>query len=558
MAEEKIEPETLRTKDIEGSINSYANKNHISYDDCGFSIDSTDTYIKTTLSEEFELFNEDINLIYKDKEKILNEHVEFQQLHKITIKPQKKQILKLKYCITFGDFSTHPKLILQPNSTIPYKKYKPKEIYALLKREINKIKVKNKILINIFDNSMINILKKFIKHLYAGKFVKRIAIPLFDGIEPEVTKPSKLIMHFLNKQENKQLIEVESGELLVEFIKPLFGKNGLNAFGEFIDVRTGINKNDLNADIDKESIEIEEDEERKLYKSKKKGFVKYNKKRLLVDNKVEVSKISRVQTSLAKDEDNNIEVHISQNDTNKDSIGAGVELTSQRIHVNGHIGAKSIIEAENLQVDGATHQDSTQFARYAQINRHKGTLRCHEAKIKLLEGGEVHATTVEIDASLGGTIYAQDVKIGLVKNNLKVYASNSISIRLVSGEDNIFKINYKDIPILNSKLDLIHEDIEDLKYDLEEAKRHNLSQVEPIKHKIKALNEERNSIKNSTIGATITIEKRLIGLNTIIFTLNNGDELIYKTSPQQYEPFYVEINEDKAILHPVNKIIAIN
>ena len=555
--QKKIEKQTLKTRDIKDSIKTYAQNNFIAFDECKFSIDATDTYIKTTASEEFELFNEDVNITYKDKNRILNEHVEFQQIYTITIKASTKHIVALNYSINFGEFNTNPKIIIHPNSKIPYKKYKPKEIYTLLKRELNKIKAQNKILINIFDTSMISTLKKFVKHLYSNRFLKRISIPLFDGIEPEITKESTLIMHFLNKESKEQLIEVESDEVLVEFLKPFFGTNGLDAFGRFIDTGTGNNKNDLDAEVDMSSIMIEEDDKKKLYKSKKKGFVKFTSKKLLVDNKVRMSKLSRVENSLAKDEDNNIEVHISQNDTTKDSIGAGVELTSQTIHVNGHIGANSIIEAVELRVDGATHQDSTQFARNANINRHKGTLRCHNATIKLLEGGEVHATTVNIEASLGGTIYAQDVKIGQVKNHLKVYASNSITIDLVSGEDNIFKINYKDVPILNSKIELIQEDIEDLKYSLEEAQRHNISQVDTIKKKIQLLVDEKNSIKNSTTKAKITIKKPLIGLNTIIFTLNNTDELIYKTSSREYEPFYLEINEDKITLHPVNKTITI-
>ncbi len=552
-----IKMEKLKTKNIKEAIEAFAQKNLIPSQDCGFSINSVDTFIKTTSLEEFELFNENVNEIYKDKNKILNEHVSFQQIYTITIKEQLKKTIQLDYSIQLGKYSTNPKIIIQPDSVIPYKKFKPKEIYTLLIRELNKIKAKHKILIGIFDAPMLNTLKKFVKHLYADKFVKKIAIPLFDGIEPEITRPSSLIMHFQNKNAQEQLIEVEEGEVLVEFIKPCFGKNGLNAFGEFIDNGNGENKKDLDAIVDTDSIMIEEDDKRKLYKSKKKGFVSFINKRLMVDNKVRMSKLSRVQNSLAKDEDNNIEVHVEQNDTTKDSIGAGVELTSQVVHITGHIGANSIIEAEDLQVDGATHQDSTQFAKVARINRHKGTLRCHKANIKLLEGGEVHATMVDIEASLGGTVHAQDVKIGHVKNNLKVYASNSITIRLVSGEDNIFKINYKDVPILNSKIDLIQEDINDLKYSLEEAKRHALSKVESIKKEIKALKNEINTIKNSTLDAKITIEKPLIGLNTIIFTLNNTDELIYKTEPGHYEPFYLEINEDRVTLHPVGKTITI-
>ncbi len=553
----KIEKQKIKTKNIKESIENFAQENFIAYKDCDFSINSIDTYIKTTASEEFELFNEDVNTTYKDKNKILNEHVEFQQIYTIIIKEQTKKTLELDYSIKFGKFFTNPRIIIHPDSTIPYKKFKPKEIYTLLIRELNKIKAQNKILVGIFDSSMLNTLKKFIKHIYSGKFLKKIAIPLFDGIEPEITKQSSLVMHFQNKKSKEQLIEVEKGEVLVEFVKPLFGKNGLNAFGKFIDSGSGDNKQDLDADIDMSSIIVEEDDKKRLYKSKKKGFVSFTNNKLLVDNKVRMSELSRVQNSLAKDEDNNIEVHISQNDTTKDSIGAGVELTSQIIHVTGHIGANSIIEAEDLQVDGATHQDSTQFAKTARINRHKGTLRCHKANIKLLEGGEVHATNVDIEASLGGTIYAQDVKIGQVKNHLKVYASNSITINLVSGEDNLFKINYKDIPLLNSKIKLIQEDIEDLKYSLEEAKKHSISKIDGIKKEIQILTDEKNTIKNSTLKAKITIEKPLIGLNTIIFTLDSGDELIYKTSPKRYEPFYLEVNEDQVTLHPVNKTISL-
>ena len=60
----------------------------------------------------------------------------------------------------------------------------------------------------------------------------------------------------------------------------------------------------------------------------------------------------------------------------------------------------------------------------------------------------------------GGTIYAENVTVDHVKNNLKIYASNSITIKHVSGEDNFFKINYKDIPTLNSKYNFIEKEIE--------------------------------------------------------------------------------------------------
>ncbi len=552
----EIKTKLLKTKNIKNAMQTYASNNLVPLAECDFDIKSVKSYIRTAALPDFILFNENINEEYSEKEKLLNEHVQLQQLYIIEAKAKTTCKIQLEYSIDFEQFSTHPKLIIHPNSKIPYKTHKPQEIFSLLVKEINKIKTQKGMLINIFDRAMKDTLKKFVQYIYAGKFTKKIKIPLFEGLEPELTQESKLILHFEKKASTKELIEVEKDELLVEFLKPLYGRKGFNAFGEVIESGFGINKHDLNADIDESSILIEESKEKKLYKSKLKGYVTLINNKLVVDNKITMSKISRLHASMAEEEENNIEVHVSQNDTNKDSIGAGVELKSEAIHVTGHIGANSILEAVNLQIDGATHKSSMQFANNAKINRHKGTLRCNNAKIALLEGGEVHATTVEIEASLGGTVYAQDVTIGHVKHNLKVYASNSITIKRVSGEDNFFKINYKDIPILNSKLDFIEEEINRVKDSLKDAKKHNISKVPLVQEKLLELGSQKNKLKNSAKSARISIEEPLRGLNTIIFTLDSGDELIYKTTTQAYEPFYLEIGEDKITLHPVKKTIS--
>ena len=432
-----------------------------------------------------------------------------------------------------------------------------KLFYTMLLEEINKIKAENKIIVGLFDKSMIKNIKAFIKYLYSGKFNKKVKLPLFNGELPEITKASKLIYWYKEKNIDAQIIEVEENEVLVEYKKPHFGKNGFNAYGVVIDVNNVTNVDDLSFKIDTKSIKIQENEEKKLYISKEKGFVNIINNTLIIDHRVEMAKISRVENSLAVEEENNIEVHISQNDYNRDSIGEGVELTSQTIHVSGHVGANSILEARSLQIDGATHQDSTQFARYAKINRHKGNIRCKEAKITLLEGGEVHATRAEIQTAMSGSVYAKDVYIHHVKNNVKVFASNSITIDLVSGEDNIFKINYKDIPIMLSKIELIEDDIEDLRYELEEAKRHNHLEVPNINKKILKFKKDIQDIKESSNVATIKIKKPFIGLNHIIFELQNGDEISFKTESIAYDTFHLDISDEKITLLPVGKSIEI-
>ncbi|MFA6191549.1 MAG: flagellar assembly protein A [Sulfurimonas sp.] len=547
--------EELRTTNIKKAMQEYASENKTNVSECDFTLNSVETHVKDVLHDKFRLANEDLNLIYGDKNKILNEHVQFKQIYNITIVKATTKELSLNYSLDFGDHSDHPKIIIDPDSEIPYKAYKPIDLYLLMLQEINKIKAENSILINLFDEPMKKNLKAFINHLYAGKFTKKIRIPLFDGIEPEVTSEGKLIMWFQEKNIHSQVIEVAEGDLLVEFRKPKFGKNGLNAFGEEISSTLKSSKEDLECDIDEESIKIVEDDTKKLYRSKKKGYVNYTKNNLSVRNKININELSRHNGSVASGERNNIEVQISQNDASKDSIGEGVVLVSETIHVKGHVGAKSVLEAANLKIDGATHKDSTQFARFAEINRHKGILSCSNAKISVLEGGEVHATDVHVETSLGGSIYAQNVTINHVKNNLKVCASNSITIKLISGEDNFLKINYKEIPVLMKKLNFITKEIANLKDDLEEAIRRNTDQVSTIQNKIIDLKQAQSSIKNSSLEAKIAIEQPLRGQNTIIFTLDDGREIVFKTDARSYAPFHLKISEDSITLLPTNKTI---
>ena len=543
----------FKTRNISATINKFALENDCSPLEFTFNINSIETYIRTVFQKDFLLYNEDIFDYYNNLEKMINEHVEIRQIYLITVKQLPKRIIKLDYSIEFSPSKDSVHIILYPDSQIPYKKYQPKEIYLLLLKEFNNIKALNNVLVNIFDNEMREKLKQFVKYLYAGKFIKKVKIPLLIGIEPDITRESKLIFHFLNKESNYQVIEVDKEEVLVEYIKPHFGKNGLNAFGEIIDNFYLKNSEDLKCNVDQDSIEITENSDKKIYKSKLKGYVHLDENNFYVDNKIKLESLSRVDEKIAKEESNNIEVIISQHDTSIDSLGEGVELTSETININGHVGAKSTLKAVNLTIEGATHQDSYQEAKFANINRHKGLLRCHNAKIKLLEGGEVHATNVDIENSLGGTIYAENVTIGHVKNNLKIYASNSITINIVSGEDNLFKINYKDIPTLNSKYNYLSQEIEDLKYRLEEAKKHSLSQVPVFKDKMDELKIIQDKIVNSTMSAKITIKNALRGLNTIIFTLKNGEELIFKTEATTYEPFYIVESKEYLTLHPTNK-----
>ena len=543
--------ELIKTKHIKDALSNYATDNLIPLSECDFTLHKIETLVKNSRNHEFEHYTKERLKEYLDKDKIINEHVEFTQIYTITAMQRETQELELLYSIDYGKYATHPKLILSPESKIPYKLYKPLELLKLLYKEFNKIKVYNNILIQLFDEPMKKALKSFVKYLYGGRFTKKVKIPLFDGIEPIISRESRAIFWFKEKEHEGMIIEVDEDEILIEYKKPLYGRNGLNAHGKNIDTVYAQNADDVDIEIDPKSIRIEEDKNSKRYISKKRGYVHYDGLHLSVDNRLRLHEISRNKNVIdSDDEDNNIDIVVAQHDTTKDSIGEGVELVSECIHVEGFVGANSTLEASKLEIKGATHQDSQQYAKFANINRHKGTLRCHEAKIGLLEGGIVHATKVHVESSLGGQIYAQDVTIGHTKNNLKVYASNSITVRLVSGEDNLFKINYKDIPVLKAKIEYIDREIEDLKYKLEQAERFKPQNVDLLDDEIASLKVEKKNIIHCYKRATITVEQPFRGLNHIVFTIDDDHEIHYKTEPKAYLPFHLQVDDQKITLLP--------
>ena len=548
----------ITTKHVKNCLENFASMQLLPLDECEFKLSKAQTFIKSNATDSFALYSDDILNEYTQKDRILNEHIEFEQHHTITLRKINSCTIDLKYVLKFDEFSAHPYIILSPKSIIPYQLYRPKELLKLLFKELNQIKAYHKILVRIFDEEMIQTLKLLVKYIYAKKFTKKVKIPLFNGIDPVISRGSKLIYWYKEKQDDNQVVEVDKDELLVEFKKPIFGKDGLDAFGKSIDSEYASNSEDLETLIDEESVYIEENSNAKRYLSKVQGFVQYSQNKLAVDNKINLRKISRNAKNIASSEDNNIEVTIAQHDTNRDSVGEGVSITSESIHIEGFVGANSHLEAINLEIDGATHQDSMQVAKFAKINRHKGTLRCHNAQINLLEGGEIHATKVEVETCLGGSIYAKDVNIGHVKNNLKVFASNSITIKLISGEDNKFIIDYKSIPIIMSNLNFLSKDIEELKYHLEQAHRHNISKVDSIKKQIQELRDERKALKLSYEKASITIQNPLRGLNYIIFTIDSENEILFKTQEESYTPFHLEITDNKITLLPVLKSITLD
>jgi hypothetical protein len=316
---------------IRQALREFASDTYTPIKECDFTLHGVATYIKTSGMEAFGKYNVKQREIYKDLERLINDRVVFRQMYQISLHHKTTCEIELEYTIEKDPYLTHPILMIEPTSIIPYKQYKPQELFNLLIKEINKIKALSGILVGIFSDAMVQDVKKLVKEIYTNQFKESASILLFSGIEPELAEPSELTFHFEDKNKDRQIKEVEVGELIVEYKKPVFGKNGLNAQGKQIHRGNFDNEEFLKCTVDEETIDRIEDDEQILLYSKKRGFVNYTRKLIEISNKVTMEKVKRVQSQITKEEQNEVEIVLTQNDINEDTVGEGVQLKSETI-----------------------------------------------------------------------------------------------------------------------------------------------------------------------------------------------------------------------------------
>jgi hypothetical protein len=551
-----VEKDIIHTKSILSSIKEYSSEQGYPLAKLDFTVMGVQTYFKTCNFEAFIKFHEGYKEEYSSKAKLIKDHTRFLQIYKIKVHPKTKKKIHLVYRIEKGEFSTYPIMVISPESRLPIDDISAQDMLKLLYTEINKIKAKNKIMVNLFSNCMVKDLKKFVHDTYTNGFTEEKSILLFEGIDPEIAEPSKVINHYLDKTEkldNKNVPEVEESELIITYVKPIYGKAGLNAYGQRIEHGDTNSIAKIEYQIDAETIDVQEDDLEIKYYSKKRGFVSTLKNKLTISNKIVLETFKRSQGRLTKKEENEVSVVISQTDVTRDGLGEGAELISESVHITGHMGAKSRVEGKDVVIDGATHNDAFVTARTAKINRHKGTLRCHKAEINSLEGGTIYATHVTINAALGGQVCAEHVTVKSVKHNLKVFASKSITIERILGEDNHFVIDYRKLPTAQSKLQFLNEEYEVLQEKLENAKKHSPENTPGLQDELEKKEEEINAIKFCHYDAVITVMAPINGLNIIEFVVPElKQSLIYRTvDAKTFEPFTIHKSGDKIVLEPV-------
>ena len=436
----EFKPKVILTENVNEEFLKVAKEYGLPISSLDFNLLSYKTYIKFPDTDFLEADKENLEK-FMIKENLLNENSKIKQIYEIEIiKFRPSNNFELLGKINVNEDYTKAEFIISKNSV-----FKIENIYEKVKKELNKKKIKNSLLIDFFDlmDEDIKNLQNII--LINGKLNKNFKIRLCQGIKPIKTVHTTVIYHFeKNKTSQKILIyPVKKGEILIEILLPEDGKNGRNCKGEIIKIKNSKKFDIPDIEFDEKTIEKKTDNKKILFIAKKDGYIIKESGEFVIKDEMEIKQINIKTGSVENADENDIKLKIKESGALKEAIADNMKVETTELYVKGNVGNKAKIKAKKLEINGQTHKNSKILSKDTFINIHKGEIKTKKIKINKLEGGIIRADEAEIDLALGGIVYAKTIKINKLLSHNKFFASELIEICEVKGEENFLAISPK-------------------------------------------------------------------------------------------------------------------
>ena len=441
--ERKFESKITLTENVNEELHKVAIEYKLPISSLDFNLISFKTLVKFPDTDFLEADKELIEK-FMIEENLLNENVEIKQIYEIEIikyKPSDNFELigemKVNKNYTFSEF------IVSKNSI-----FKISNIYEKLKEELNKKKIKNSLLIGIFDLMDEDIKKLQNILLINQKLENDFPIKLCKGIEPIESIKGKVLYHFKkNKDIFKKVLlyPVKTGDTVIEIILPKEGKNGRDCRGKIIKVEKFEEFEIPKIDFDENTIEKQIYDDKIIFVAKKDGYIVKENDKFVIKDKMEIKQINLKTGNVKNADKSDVKLEVKESDVLKEAIMDNMIVETTELHVKGNVGNKAKIKTKKLLIEGQTHKNSKIIAENAEINVHKGEIKAKNIKINRLEGGKVRADKVEIDLMMGGIVYAKKIKVNKMLAHNKLFASEEIKICEDRGEENLLSISPKKV-----------------------------------------------------------------------------------------------------------------
>ncbi len=435
----EFKPKTLLTENVSEELVKIAREYEIPISSLDFNLITYKTYVKFP-GEDFVEANKEIIEKFMILENLINEEAEIKQVYEIEIKKYKPEPnFELIGQMKVNDLYTYAEFIVSKNSLI-----KLNDIFEKVKTELNKKKIRNSLLIDIFDLMDEDIKKLQSIILIDEKLNNDFKIRLCKGIDPLKSIRGEVIYHFKkNKDEKKLIFPVKSGEVVIEIILPKPGRNGRDCRGKIIKVEEFGEFNIPEILYDEKTIEKKADDEKIIFIAKKDGYITKEDGKFIIKDEMEVKQINLKTGNVKGADESDVKLQVKENDVLKEAIMDNMIVETTELHVKGNVGNKAKIKAKKLIIEGQTHKNSKILTENGEINIHKGEVKAKKLKINRLEGGRVKADEVEIELAMGGVVYAKKIKINKMLAHNKFFASEEIVICDEKGEENLLAISPK-------------------------------------------------------------------------------------------------------------------
>jgi hypothetical protein len=358
--------------------------------------------------------------------------------------------------------------------------------------EINKRKLKNGIMIGVLDKELIKGIKELLRTIIEDRGLKNdVDLIAAKGINQVNGTPDSVEYLYLQKEqegERNYVDPVEKDEMILTYTKATPSMCGRGCDGSVLypkKVEVAF-PNGISHDA---TIYKNIDKDMECFFAAKGGYVAKNQDGFSIQNSVSLKEASfKGSGSIYGKDEKSISVNISESDSALDAISSGVKLDVQSVDVAGSVGGNAKINAEAVKIGSQTHRNSVIEADMAEVHLHRGNLKTKEADINILETGKIEAQIARIKKALGGEIIAKEVTIDELVSNVKITASQSVTIKTISGEGNKIRISAEagqddnKIAQIKESIKIKHEEIEALKVNQKEISQ-KLIEEEPRRKK---------------------------------------------------------------------------
>jgi len=469
---------------IMDTISEAAKDRNIKKEKVDFDLLGVRTLIKSDKYIEWTIIDEPLEKVF-DEEALKSSSLQIRQEYKINIRPYQIDDYFNKIDISIASNKAKNKIvaILKKDTILPC----DKNLAKMLKREINRKKLRLGVLIGHFEKSLNSILIKLTKAIKCQvPLSKDIRIVIAES--PGIVLPidDAIILHYEKiEEEKKSFIDgVDPDELVFEYIKPKRGKNGRDTKGKHIVVpEPNIRYADYQAD--EKTIKIKEDDKSVKYYSIVDGYVKNISSVISISKDVAITSASFRETGSIDTGDNkDITVTIDTKNSSDDAIGSGVSIDVKNLNVKGTVGSSAVVKANDLNVDEQTHRNSQlEAVENAKIHLHRGNLKAKTADIDILENGTVEADKIHVKKVLGGEIIGHRVIVEELTSNTIITASESIEIYKISGDNNKLIINPNKIKAYHEKIKKLKNKLKIKKSELSEIKVQHVAELSEYKER---------------------------------------------------------------------------